>query len=98
MDTGNRSPDNITLHMAQKELVQQANGDCSSSASSRWHFFGRRLPRSEIVFFVQVTLVFIVAIVSLVNITLNHPYSQLWIALLSSSVGYLLPSPNLNAN
>ena len=91
MDSGNGPTDNIV------DLRGHNDGNSEeSSNSTKWHFFGRSLPRSEIVFFVQVTLVFIVAIVSIVNITLRHPDSQLWIALLSSSVGYLLPSPNLN--
>ena len=89
MDPGDRPADNIMLDL------QTGRDDHHSSASSKWHFCGHVFPRSEIVFFIQVTIVFIVAIVSIVNITMQHPDSQLWIALLSSSVGYILPSPNL---
>jgi hypothetical protein len=91
MDQGIGPTDNLALEVP----VSTTNGDCRSSTSSKWHFCGHVFPRSEIVFFIQVTMVFIVSIVSIVNITMNHPDSQLWIALLSSSVGYLLPSPNL---
>ena len=77
------------------DISNERSPDHHSSTSSKWHFCGHMFPRSEIVFFIQVTLVFIVAIVSIVNITMQHPDSQLWIALLSSSVGYILPSPNL---
>lgn len=93
MDHGNGPSNNIVVDLPVPHEI-----DSNVSSSSKWHFFGRKLPRSEIVFFVQVTLVFIVVIVSIVNITMQHPDSQLWIALLSSSVGYLLPSPNLNKN
>jgi hypothetical protein len=90
MDQGVRPSDNVML-----DLSSQHSPDHHSSTSSKWHFCGHVFPRSEIVFFIQVTMVFIVATVSIINITMQHPDSQLWIALLSSSVGYLLPSPNL---
>ncbi len=90
MDQGDRSNDHV-VHLPTPST------DSGSSNSTRWNVFGQRLPRSEIVFFVQVILVFTVVIVSLWNITRKHPDSQLWIALLSSSVGYLLPSPTLNS-
>ena len=61
-----------------------------------WHMFGRRVPRSEIVFCCQTLLVYVVAVTSLVNITLSNGPLNLWIALLSSSLGYLLPHPSLD--
>lgn len=70
----------------------------SHSGSSKWHFFGSKLPRSEIVFFVQVLLVYIVVIVSIVNLTIGRADDKLWIALLSSSIGYILPNPSLKLN
>jgi len=91
MDSGIGTEANVTVVDLSATDVGSHGG-----SSSKWHFFGQALPRSEIVFFVQVTLVFIVVIVSIVNITMQHPDSQLWIALLSSSVGYLLLSPTLN--
>ena len=61
-----------------------------------WHMFGRRVPRSEIVFCCQTLLVYVVVVTSLVNITLSNGPLNLWIALLSSSLGYLLPHPSLD--
>jgi len=75
------------------DLVEQ-----NSRTSSKWHFFGKILPRSEIVFFIQVLLVYIVVIVSIVNLTIGRDDDKLWIALLSSSLGYILPSPSLKLN
>ncbi len=68
----------------------------SHSGSSRWQFFGQTFPRSEIVFIVQVVLVYIVVIVSIVNLSIeNNKNDKLWITLLSSAIGYILPSPSL---
>ena len=67
----------------------------SESGSTKWHFFGKLLPRSEIVFFIQVVLVYVVVIVSIVNLTIGREDDKLWIALLSSGIGYILPNPSL---
>ena len=71
-----------------------AGGSHISSPSTRhWDMCGQRLPKSEIVYFVQVILVYVVVIVSIVNLTLGRSDEKLWIALLSSSIGYILPNP-----
>lgn len=64
----------------------------------RWNFCGRDLPKAEIVFFAQVTLIYVVVIVCLVNLTIGDDKTNLWIALLSGSLGYILPAPNLRAS
>ena len=60
-----------------------------------WIFCGERLPRSEIVFFVQTILVFILVLVSIGCLAFAKTCEEttVWIAILSSSVGYMLPSP-----
>jgi Trk-type K+ transport system membrane component len=70
----------------------------AGSDHSHWHLFGRRHPKSEIVFFFQVVLIYIVVITAIVNLSLNTDNSKLWTALLSSSIGYLLPAPSLKEN
>ena len=46
-----------------------------------------------ILFTAQVLIVYVVVAVSLYNLTQGTENKELWISLLSSSVGYLLPSP-----
>ena len=87
MDQTNRIEDDIE----NKSFSNNGN----NGNNGKWHLFGKFCPRSEIVFFVQVVLVYIVVIVSIVNLTIGRPDDKLWIALLSSSIGYILPSPNL---
>ena len=60
-----------------------------------WHVFGKRVPRSEIVFFSQVIIIYIVIITCIINLTTYNGRQEVWIALLSSSLGYLLPQPQL---
>jgi len=77
------------------EIRSGLNSGSSVSGRTRWHFFGKKLPKMEIVFFAQVLLIYIVALFSIVNLTLGKDGGKIWTALLGSSLGYLLPSPSL---
>ena len=85
----------------KKEVARQRRrgGEMSSTLKKRksvlWHFFGRRVPKTEIVFVCQMLLVFVVVCVSLYNLTLENKPDKLWVVLLSSSIGYALPNPTL---
>ena len=45
--------------------------------------------------FAQIIVVYMIIITSLVQISLRSPDKELWLILLSSSIGYILPSPGL---
>ena len=77
---------------------ETSNSPSSHSGGSKWHFWGHKLPKSEIVFFVQIIIVYIVVIVSIANLTYGRSNDKVWIAFLSSSLGYILPNPKLNKN
>jgi hypothetical protein len=68
----------------------------SSTGQTRWVLFGKRIPKAEIVFFAQVCILYIVIIAAIINLTLDNGTPTLWTALLSSSLGYLLPNPTLD--
>lgn len=59
-----------------------------------WVLMGKRVPKLEIVFFFQIILIYLVVIVCVVNLSISNGNSNLWTALLSSSLGYMLPSPS----
>lgn len=51
------------------------------------------------VFVVQVSAILIIITFCLINLTINRDQNEkLWIGLLGSSIGYLLPNPNLKHN
>lgn len=67
-------------------------GDSSSVQSAD----GReRIVKNRFAFFAQILVVYIIIITSLVQISLRSPDKELWLILLSSSIGYILPSPGL---
>lgn len=68
------------------------------SQTVRWPLCGRVYPKHEIVFFAQIVLLYTVIITSLYNLTRTTENKDLWITLLSSCVGYLLPNPQIRKN
>ena len=67
-----------------------------SSHGGRWNVFGNEVPKEEIVFFTQVILIYVIAITSIVNLSLEAKNDTLWTSLLSASLGYMLPAPQMN--
>ena len=76
----------MTSPQSVEDVVDAADG---------WHLFETECPKEEIVLFCLVTILFTVIVVSIYNLTIGHGDSTLWTALLSSSLGYLLPNPSL---
>jgi hypothetical protein len=76
-------------------MVVQESGS-TQSGSSNWPLLGSKLPKLEIVFFTQVILLYIVIGVSLVNLSIGRT-EELWILLLCSCLGYILPNPSLKS-
>ena len=53
------------------------------------------IPKNRWSFFAQIVVVYTIIITSLIHLSLKSPDKELWLILLSSSVGYILPSPGL---
>ena len=82
-------PDGIQNFVFDENNHERAPWKCCSHTS---------VPRSEIVFFVQVTLIVLIIILcfSMLFFTANScEEKSIWIALLMSLVGYILPNPKL---
>ena len=63
--------------------------------SDKWHVLGSRVPKAEIVYFSQMTIVYIIILASVINLSIQNGSTELWISLLSSCIGYALPNPKL---
>ena len=77
------------------EEEDEVDTKAAVAATDGWHIFGRECPKEEIVFLCQVIILYTVIVVSIYKLTVGHGDSTLWTALLSSSLGYLLPNPSL---
>jgi hypothetical protein len=63
--------------------------------SKTWKACGSSVPRSELVFLSQVVIIYAVVCLCLFNLTTGRGDSNLWSALLSGCLGYLLPNPTI---
>lgn len=70
----------------------------NDSIRSNWELFGRVVPKNEVIFICQVVILYIVIVTCIINLSLKNGDSNLWVALLSSSLGIMLPQPTLSQN
>jgi hypothetical protein len=69
-----------------------------SERSARWFVCNQKLPKVEVIYFIQVILIYIVVVTCLINLSLGWGNQALWSSLLSGGLGYILPSPKLRKN
>ena len=62
-----------------------------------WKLFGRTYIRSVFIFLSQIFVIVLMLVCAVVQIMLSTTCEEtiLWVAILSSTVGYILPSPKL---
>lgn len=58
-----------------------------------WKMLGKS--KIELMYFSQIIVLYVVIITCILNLSLHNGDSNLWVALLSSSLGYMLPNPRL---
>lgn len=63
--------------------------------SDQWKMFGEKIPRAEIVYFAQLLICLILIIACIVMLVLHDSNREYWMICLSSTVGYIMPSPTL---
>lgn len=84
--------------MAEQHIVPIDDTQATSNGNgngNRWWLCGKRYHRNQLTFFAQVIPLYVCIIASIINLSLRHEPHTLWITLLSSSLGYLLPNPSL---
>ena len=62
---------------------------------SKWTLFGSKFSRTALVFLCQVIILYISIITCFVNLTVHNGPNELWITVLSLSLGTILPSPKV---
>ena len=81
------------------QVVQETLFEKQSSEKPTWKFCNQiTLPQSEVVFFVQMFVILMLIVLCIVKLTVPKPTCEetsVWISILSSLVGYILPNPRL---
>lgn len=81
-----------------QEDIESQGGSYSDkrNESSSFVVCGERLPINRMTFIAQIIAVYSIIIVSAINLSINSGTNQkLWIALLTSAFGYVMPNPGL---
>ena len=87
-DTEAAQGESLLVNSSNKRSLQPvAIGD--------WRWGGARVPKNQVTYMTQVVLVFGIIAVSLSQLILQSAERELCLILLSTSVGYVLPSPRL---
>ena len=96
----NVEPTAVVEEEEEKEGVRdQIDADNVLRRRTMWRVMGRRVPKEEIVFGSQICVVLIVVLASIYNLSVgDKKQSELWTALLSSCLGYILPNPRLKSD
>ncbi len=71
--------------------------DSENNERQPFTFCGKKVQRSQTLFFTQILLVLLLVCLSIVKLWLveSCPESTFWVAILSSTVAYVLPNPKL---
>lgn len=60
-----------------------------------WKGCGSECPSQEVVFFAQISVIFMIIISAIVNLALHTGMSEFWVSIMSACLGYILPAPNV---
>ena len=87
----------VTRTVPQLQDIVEDEDNNSSSSNSNWKWMGYNFPKGEAVFFSQVIILYTVVLSCIVNLSISggEDKDTLWVALLSSCLGYMLPNPSL---
>lgn len=90
------SADQQTESTAMVSFVE--HGPAATAGKNTWALFGKSIEKHDgLVYICQISILFVVIIASIVNLSLGRTeMKDLWISLLSSAVGILLPQPKIN--
>ena len=53
------------------------------------------MPKNQVTYWTQILVVYTIIVTAIVHLSIQSPDKELWLVLLSSSTGYILPNPGL---
>lgn len=83
------TPENILASETASVEVQQ------QQQQQQFSCCGTRVAKNQITYFSQIGIIYGIIITAIAHLSLQSPDKELWLVLLSSSLGYILPTPGL---
>ena len=72
--------------------------EMNSPTHSMWNMCGSYMSRLAVVFLCQIIILYIAIVTCFINLTIGNGPKELWITVLSLSLGSILPSPKVKRN
>lgn len=86
----------VTMSIERGESVMMDEDRSTVNGHKYCSILGTKYPKSELVYIFQIILVYVIVISCIANLSLKKDANtELWITLLGSSLGYILPSPKI---
>ena len=81
-------------------MSSQSNSESGSDSTSidntkNYNCCGNRVPKNQFTYISQIIVIYAIIATSIVHLSIQSQDRELWLILLSSSLGYILPSPGL---
>lgn len=81
--------------MSLSEDVEKGVEKSKSNGSIKWYFGDRALPREEVVFFCQISIIMLIVIVGLINLCLGNGPESYWSGMVATGAASVLPPPKI---
>ena len=75
--------------------IESGTESIASSKAAPYTCCGNRVPKNQFTYVSQIIVIYAIIATSIVHLSLQSENRELWLILLSSSLGYILPSPGL---
>ena len=69
---------------------------CFVSEAESWIIRNTKIPKTEVLFFSQMVVIYTVILAAIINMSIGNS-SQVWLVLLSTCLGAILPSPKFKS-
>lgn len=76
--------------------VEDNTSRSSSSINKIWKLCGDKIPKSQALFLSQIIILYIIILFCLINLTFNNGRTEMWLGLLCTCIGAMLPQPTFH--
>ena len=81
--------------MSSQSNIESGSDNTSIDHTKNYTCCGNRVPKNQLTYISQIIVIYAIIATSIVHLSIQGQDRELWLILLSSSLGYILPSPGL---
>ena len=81
--------------MSTQSNIESGSDNTSIDNTKNYNCCGNRVPKNQFTYTSQIIVIYAIIATSIVHLSIQSQDREMWLVLLSSSLGYILPSPGL---